>query len=219
MSWLNRSFVIFAACLLISVTVSSLKAETGDSDQKPKEPEKSEGSDTLQDAKEPGVLSQDDDDIEVPIIIRDLSLLPFPARRMHELILEATRSGDIEQLRALIGVGDSATQLSLGSIDGDSIEFLKQLSGDSEGHEILAILEEVLEAGFVHLDAGTENEIFIWPYFFAYPLDQLNPAQRVELFRIVTFGDYVDMQDFGGYIFYRVGISPSGRWQFFVAGD
>jgi len=161
----------------------------------------------------------DDGRLENPTVLKDLSLLPFPTRRMHELILEATKSGDIEKLRPLIGIGDSATQLSLGGFDGDAIDFLRKQSGDPQGQEILAILEEVLEAGFVHLDKGTDHELFVWPYFFAYSLDQLNDRQMVELFRIVTFGDYQDMQDFGGYIFYRVGISPTGRWHFFVAGD
>ena len=39
-------------------------------------------------------------------IIRDVSLLPFPARRMHELLIEAAKSGNIEQLRQYIGSGD-----------------------------------------------------------------------------------------------------------------
>ena len=154
-----------------------------------------------------------------PDIHTDLGLLPFPTRRMHELILEATRTGDIEKLRPLIGTGDSATQLSLGGYDDDPIEYLKSQSGDAEGHEILAILEEILQAGFVHLDKGTDHELYVWPYFFAMPLDKLEPRERVELFRIVTYGDFQDMQDFGGYIFYRAGISPTGRWHFFVAGD
>jgi len=138
---------------------------------------------------------------------------------MRELILEATKSGDIEILRALIGTGDNMTTLSLGGVEGDPIEFMKEQSGDAEGHELLAILEEVLEAGYVKQDADTDRELYVWPYFFAYPIDALSPEQRVELFRIVTFGDFLDMQDFGGYIFYRVGITPTGRWQFFVAGD
>lgn len=111
------------------------------------------------------------------------------------------------------------TQLSLGAIDGDPIKFVKELSGDSEGQEILAIMEEVLNAGFVHLDAGTAEEIYVWPYFFAIPLDKLTAPQRVELFKIVTAGDYEDMKTYGTYIFYRVGITPDGKWSFFVAGD
>lgn len=149
----------------------------------------------------------------------DLEELPFSTRRMRELILEATQSGDIEKLRPYLGIGQNMTQLSLGSEVEDPIEFLKSQSGDEQGHEILAILEEVLEAGYARFDAGTERETFIWPYFFALPIEELTERQRVELFRIATYGDYQDMVDFGGYIFYRVGISPTGRWQFFVAGD
>jgi hypothetical protein len=149
----------------------------------------------------------------------DLSLLPFPARRMRELLLEAVKSGDIEKLRPFIGSGDDKTLLSFGGLDGDPIEFLKSMSGDGEGYEILAILQDVLEAGFVHLEKGTENEIFVWPYFYAVPLAKLTPQQRVELYRLVTHGDFEDMLSFGSYNFYRVGITPQGRWQFFVAGD
>jgi hypothetical protein len=38
------------------------------------------------------------------------------------------------------------------------------------------------------------------------------------LFRIITGNDYKEMQDFGAYIFYRLGIGPDGTWHFFVAG-
>ncbi|MFC5583888.1 hypothetical protein ACFPOD_02105 [Nitratireductor kimnyeongensis] len=156
---------------------------------------------------------------ELPEVHYDLEELPEPVRRMHGLIVEAAKSGDIENLRPLIGSGDSATRLSLGGLDGDPLEFLIELSGDEEGQEILAILLEVLLAGYVHLDASTPQEMYVWPYFFAIPLETLDKRQRVELFTLVTAGDYEDMKSFGAYIFYRVGITPEGHWTFFVAGD
>ena len=155
----------------------------------------------------------------LPEVIHNLDRLPEPVRRMHRLILEATRTGDIEKLRPLIGSGAGATQLSFGGVDGDPVDYLRELSGDPEGHEILAILEEVLSAGYIHLDAGTASELYVWPYFFGIPLDRLTNPQRVELFKIVTAGDFEDMKAFGSYIFYRVGIGPDGHWAFFVAGD
>lgn len=158
-------------------------------------------------------------DEPLPEVIYDLEKLPEPVRRMRELIVEACKSGDIQKLRSLVGTGDSATQLSLTDVEGDPIDFLKSLSGDTEGQEILAIMEEVMNAGYVHLDAGTPQELYVWPYFFALPLDKLDARQRVELFKIVTAGDYEDMKQFGTYIFYRVGITPEGKWAFFVAGD
>ncbi len=155
----------------------------------------------------------------LPEVFYDLGKLPEPVRRMHDLIVEACKSGDIEKLRPLVGQGDSMTQLSLAEMDSDPIAFLKGLSGDTDGQEILAIMEEVLDAGYVHLDTGTPQELYVWPYFFAMPLDKLDARQRVELFKIVTAGDYDDMKQFGAYIFYRVGITPEGKWAFFVAGD
>jgi hypothetical protein len=160
-----------------------------------------------------------DENGPLPEIVYNLDRLPEPVRRMHDLIVEAAKSGDIEKLRPLIGLGGDMTQLSFGDIEGDPIAFLKGLSGDPEGQEILAIMEEVLNAGFVHLEAGTPNEIYVWPYFFGIPLDKLDPRQKVELFKIVTAGDLEDMKQFGTYIFYRVGITPEGRFAFFVAGE
>ena len=138
---------------------------------------------------------------------------------MRVLLIEAARSGEIEKLRPLLGTGEDMTQLSMVGIDGDPIEYLKGLAGDEDGQEILAILEEVLSAGYVHLDAGTPEELYVWPYFFAVPIDKLTGPQRVELFKIVTAGDYEEMKTYGSYIFYRVGITPEGRLAFFVAGE
>jgi hypothetical protein len=162
---------------------------------------------------------EDDPDAPTPEVVYDLSQLPEPVKRMHDLLIEASKSGDIEKLRPLLDTGENGTQLSFGGIDGDPIAYLKELSGDKQGAEILAILEEVLSAGFVHMDAGTANEMYVWPYFWAVPLEKLTPAQKVELFKIVTAGDYEDMKTYGSYIFYRIGITPDGRWSFFVAGD
>lgn len=159
------------------------------------------------------------DEEPVPEVLYDVSVLPEPVRRMRDLILEACLSGEIERLRPLLSTGENGTQLSFGSIPGDPIAFLRELSGDEEGHEILAILYEVLSAGYVKLGQSAEDEMYVWPYFFAVPLADLSPRQRVELFKIVTAGDYEDMKNYNAYIFYRIGISPEGRWLFFVAGD
>lgn len=149
----------------------------------------------------------------------DVSMLPEPVQRLRALILEAAQTGDIEKLRPLIGVGADATQLSVTGIEGDPIDYLKGQAGDAEGQEILAIILDLLDAKFVHSDVGTAEELYVWPYFVERQLDRLTPQERVDLFRIVTAGDYEDMKTFGAYNFYRIGISPEGRFVFFVSGD
>ena len=173
------------------------------------------------DPAQPAATEDDTDTGEEPVpeVLYDIDALPEPVRRMRELIMEACLSGEIGRLRPLISSGEEGTQLSFGETSGDPIQFLLDVSGDDEGHEILAILYEVLAAGFVRIDEEQTGEMYVWPYFFAVPLEKLDGRQRVELFKLVTAGDYEDMKNYGAYIFYRVAISAEGRWLFFVAGD
>lgn len=154
----------------------------------------------------------------LPEIQYDPSDLPAPVRRLREQIIDAAVTGDIEKLREVFDANEGPPAMSATEM-GDPIEQLLSLSGDSEGREILAILIEVLDAGYVHVDAGTPDEMFIWPYFARYPLESLNGPQMVELFKLLTAGDYEDMKIYGVYLFYRVGIDPKGVWRYFLAGD
>jgi hypothetical protein len=103
--------------------------------------------------------------------------------------------------------------------DKDPIAFWKANYPDSAGIEVLSILITILETGYLHADIGTPQEIYLWPYFARLPLETLTPEQKVELFRIVTGGDYKGMVESGAYSFYRLGIAPDGTWHFFVSGD
>lgn len=154
----------------------------------------------------------------LPEVIRDLSRLPEPVRAMRERILAAARTGDPAKVAELVKSLDPVPVHSFGG-DNDPLAYWKASYPDSDGIEALAILVEVLEAPFVHADKGTPQEMYLWPYFAGMPLAALTPEQKVELFKIVTGSDWKEMQEFGAYIFYRVGIAPNGSWQFFVAGD
>ena len=149
-------------------------------------------------------------------IILDPALLPEPVRRMRELLVEAAASGDIERLRPLT-TGPRQTIIN-GDIS-DPIDALRSYSGDPEGLEILAILLDILSSGAARLDAGTEEEVYVWPYFAGKPLASLTPPERVELLRIVTAGDLMGMEESGNYNFYRLAITPDGEWKSLTGGD
>jgi hypothetical protein len=154
----------------------------------------------------------------LPEIQYDPGLLPERVRTMRDRILEAAKSGDPEKLRPVIESNEMPPSFTFG--DGeDPIKGLIAMSVDGEGREMLAILAEIMEAGYSHVDVGTPQEMYVWPYFARYPLDKLSPAQLVEVFRIVTAQEYQEMQSFGAYNFYRVGIGTDGTWHFFIAGD
>jgi hypothetical protein len=164
--------------------------------------------------------SGDDATIEEIEIIRDPALLPEPVRRMRQLIMDAAVTGDIETLRPLLGKGDTATQVSSYEADPDDpVATLKGLSGDQQGAEVLAIMLDILSTGVALADKGTDEEIYVWPYFALKPLGSLTKPETVDLLRVVTAGDLAEMQEVGGYNFYRLGITPDGEWKFFLTGD
>lgn len=175
-----------------------------------------ENGDAERDITRPQVSS----DGKVPDVSYDYSKLPQSVQDTRNKILDIAKAGKIDGLKPLLGDGgETSPLLSLGEYDGTPLDYLKSLSGDSNGQELLAILVDLLESGYVHMDAGTPNEVYVWPYFFAYPLDKLDDRQMVELYQIVTAGDFEEMKGVGAYIFYRLGITPDGSWKFFVAGD
>jgi len=157
-------------------------------------------------------------DVARPEVHYGTDMLPKLVRRMHDQLRQAALSGDMERLRMVLESNEMPPTISFGATE-DPIEFLKESSGDGEGYEILAILADILDAGYVHVDKGTAQEMYVWPYFARYPLKELTPEQKVELFRIVTAGDFAAMEEFGAWTFYRVGIGPDGTLHYFVAGD
>jgi hypothetical protein len=152
--------------------------------------------------------------VDLPKVEYDLGNLPAPVAELRRKIIEAAATGDPEKLRAVIQENGNPQFGPDGS--GDPIGYLKLQSGDGEGREMLAILSEVLEAGYVHVDVGTPDEMYIWPYFARYPIDKLTPPQLVELFKLVYAGDYEDMLPDGVYTYFRVGVAPDGKWKYFT---
>jgi len=148
----------------------------------------------------------------------DVGKLPPPVRRMRAQLREAAQLADFNRIRMVLESNEVPPTLSLTEI-GDPIEFLKASSGDGNGYEVLAILMDILDAGYVHVEQGTPQEMYVWPYFVKYPLHELRPDQEVELYRIVTSGDLEEMKLYGVWTFYRVGIGPDGTLHYFVAGE
>lgn len=150
-------------------------------------------------------------------IEHDISKAPEPVRRLRQLIIDAASTGDIEKLRPLVNPGPNQAR-----VDGDGedpIAALKSFSGDPDGLEVLAIIIDLLSTGYAHVDVGTPDEMYVFPYFAGKSLTTLTPPEKVELLRIITAGDLADMQEYGNYSFYRIGISKDGQWKFFTAGD
>jgi hypothetical protein len=149
-----------------------------------------------------------------PEILYDLSALPEPVQRMLREIIEAAASGNIEAMRPVFESNELKPMITTAYVD-DPVGFWKKGSADGEGRDVLAAMLNVLSVGFVKVADGQDG-MYVWPYFAAIDLSKLTPEQEVELYRLVPPSEGVPMKKAGHYGWYRLGISPSGVWHYFM---
>ena len=148
----------------------------------------------------------------------DLSALPAPVAETRAKLLEIAASGEIEALRPILEANQNGVMVSFGGAE-DPIAYWKEVSGDHKGLELLAIMIEILNQGYAVMNADDGSALYVWPYFHAVDITTLTDKQLVELYMLIPPHDVEDMLNFGGYLFYRLGISADGTMQFMIAGD
>jgi hypothetical protein len=149
-----------------------------------------------------------------PQVLYDFKALPDPVKRMLMAIAGAAESGNIEAMRPVFESNELKPMVAPSFVD-DPIAFWKKASADGTGRDVLAAMLNVLSSGYVHMGQG-KDEIFVWPYFAETDLAKLTPAQEVELYRIVPPELALAMKKSGKYAYYRLGVSPTGVWQYFL---
>jgi len=149
-----------------------------------------------------------------PQVLYDFNALPDPVKRMLTSIAGAAESGNIEAMRTVFESNELKPMVTTSFVD-DPIAFWKKASADGTGRDVLAAMLNVLSSGYVRMGKG-QDEIFVWPYFAETDLAKLTPAQEVELYRIVPPELALAMKKSGKYSYYRLGVSPTGVWQYFL---
>lgn len=146
-----------------------------------------------------------------------LDRLPEPVQEMLLAIGEAIRSGDMQELKVAIEMNEMPPVIGDSKSD-DQIGYLKSLSVDPEGAEVLAKLSLILDAGYAHVDPGGKEESYVWPYLAEVDFKALTSADRVRLYRMVPGKAAAEMIKAGTYSGWRLGISPTGVWHFLETG-
>jgi hypothetical protein len=147
-------------------------------------------------------------------VLYDFNVLPDPVKRMLQQIAAAAESGEIETMRPVFESNELKPMVTTDYVD-DPIAFWKKASADGTGRDVLAAMLNVAASGYVRVGQG-QDEMFVWPYFAETDLATLTPAQEVELYRIVPPAQALAMKKAGKYSYYRLGISPTGVWQYFL---
>lgn len=151
-------------------------------------------------------------------VLRDVALLPAPVKRTRDRLIAAARTGDLDAVKAVVAASPVRVILDPSGSE-EAIKIWHTQYPDSEGREVLAILLNILDSGFVRLSPDTPDEIYVWPYFAHVPVRTLDPPQLVELFRLVTAYDYQQMKATDTYSFFKLGIGADGTLHYFLVGE
>eukprot|EP01037_Dinobryon_pediforme_P009632 gene9632-9709_t len=153
----------------------------------------------------------------------DIALLPPLVRRIRFKIIEVAQAGDIAKLRSpiewneLIPLFDHGNKSPLHMVPGsDPIEFLKKLSFDQRGEEILRLLITVFESPFCQMKLGTSLS-YVWPAFAFIP-DPPDDEEKLRRLRYLRFADLDKTGADGKPLYYRANIGADGTWHYFWAG-
>lgn len=147
---------------------------------------------------------------------QDISKLPEPVRATIEAMAEVAKSGEIAGMQRVLEMNELPPIVTRGKREG-AISYWRKISADGNGRDVLAALLETLDAGYaIKKDGG--QDMYVWPYFAETKLEDLSPAQQVDLFRLLTPEEVKTMKASGGYLGWRVGIGADGTWHYFLKG-
>jgi hypothetical protein len=127
-------------------------------------------------------------------------------------IAEAAAACDASAL-ALLASEDITTTFGPGSGPED----IASWPPDDDRFEIIA---ELLNMNREVTEMPDGSRLFVWPAAFAYDTwEEIPTAAMDELLRIYTEEELDQISLLGSYGGWRIGITESGEWIFFVAGD
>ena len=144
------------------------------------------------------------------------SELPQAVSNMRIAIIDAARACDYDKLAELALAGDGPFTYSFG---GEGRPALFWREAEAAGQAPLRLLVELLDGAAATREVGGSTQ-YLWPAAYAFERWQDVPASAQEdLRRIYGDDDLRRFAQFGSYAGHRVGITESGDWIFFVAGD
>ena len=139
--------------------------------------------------------------------------LPAPVADARRAIAAAAIACDYEALEAL------ASPDLVTSFGGGGFENIPMWEGDGT-YPALALLVELFDTPYAFEDYEGLPRHYYWPSAFVYDSwEEIPPADMEALLTVYTQEELDRAAAFGSYALWRIGITETGEWRFFVAGD
>jgi hypothetical protein len=134
--------------------------------------------------------------------------LPDAVERKRAAILSAADRGDLDALAELADPRGFEYTFG-GPVEGGPAAYWRMLERDTDEKPI-----EALKLA-LRLPYTLSRGVYVWPFAFDKTDDELTDYERQLLGTLLARSGIGD----SGYLGWRAGITPDGRWVFFVAGD
>ncbi len=142
--------------------------------------------------------------------------LPAAVTTTRGEIIEAAVACDYDGLAEIALRGDALFTYSFGGGDDPAGSWRQD---EAAGRPVLRTLVRLMNTPFASREV-TDGTQYVWPSAFGYERWQDVPASEREVLRpIYDDDDFQGFDAFGSYVGYRVGITDTGDWVFFVGGD
>lgn len=138
--------------------------------------------------------------------------LPAPVAKIRQEIARAAVQCDFSQLQKLAWAGPSTFNYTFGQRTTPAKHWQAEEAG---GQRPLYFLVRVLSLPFVKEGEGQEA-MYYWPSAYR---EKPTPDDWAALKGLYSDEQIQTYRDAEGYMGYRLGITPSGDWTFFIAGD
>jgi hypothetical protein len=143
----------------------------------------------------------------------DQAGLPDQVADMRLAIIEAAIACDYATLEALAGP-DMST-----SFGGGGVENIRQWEEDGT-YPATALIVELFGTPYAFEDYEGLPRHYYWPSAFVYDSwDEIPPAEMEALLSVYTQEELDQAAEFGSYALWRIGVTETGEWRFFIAGD
>jgi hypothetical protein len=144
--------------------------------------------------------------------------LPPAVAEMYAAIKSAVETNDIAELRGAMDLNELKPELG-GPPGVDPIEYLRGLSTDGKGKDVLEALGRLLDGSWAAIPGGRDienNRIYVWPHFAEVPLNALSTDEQTTLAALVGGDRARAMIASRRYQGWRLSIGADGVWHMFV---
>ncbi len=157
-------------------------------------------------------------DAPVPVI-NDLPLqagLPPAVEAKRQAIYAAALTRDYTTLAHL---ADPELNYSFGGeFDGGFAAYMK-FADEEEEKSAFEIILTLLRLPYAVTANSIKGDIYTWPSVFTVEPSKWTNEDIAMMKSFLTDEQIESYREYGGYIYYRIGIDASGKWIFYLAGD